>query len=280
MQPITVRMTLACLIAIALTGCHRRKANIEKVDDIYDARVGVLLGSMGEALAKQRFPKAEVKCFDEIPDAISAVAAGQLDAVITTQPAANLATSRHPRLRLLPQMLDDEETCLGLRLTDHEMLENINRILDELMADGTIGQLNGQWLTGGDPAKDIEIPVSESGTPLKVGICSLREPFTFKDPAGEVIGHNAVLARIVAGKLGRPIEFVDLKFAALIAALQTGKIDMIATGMSASEERRKQIAFSKPYYMNHQMVIVRSGPGSDQGAKPAILEKEIGRAHV
>ena len=62
---------------------------------------------------------------------------------------------------------------------------------------------------------------------------------------------------IIASKLNRPIEFSNMKFMALIPALQSGKIDMIVTGMTATKERKKFVDFSEPYFENAQVMLVR-----------------------
>ena len=48
-----------------------------------------------------------------------------------------------------------------------------------------------------------------------------------------------------------------MAFDGLIAALQSGAIDFIAAGMTATEERRQNVDFSEPYYESNQVIIVR-----------------------
>jgi len=58
-------------------------------------------------------------------------------------------------------------------------------------------------------------------------------------------------------KLQRPVEFSNMKFMALIPALQSGKVDLIVTGMTATDERKKFVDFTQPYYANAQVMLVR-----------------------
>lgn len=48
-----------------------------------------------------------------------------------------------------------------------------------------------------------------------------------------------------------------MNFDSLIAALQSDSIDLVAAGMTATEERRKNVDFSDPYYVSKQVVVVR-----------------------
>ena len=61
----------------------------------------------------------------------------------------------------------------------------------------------------------------------------------FVDKDGRVTGHDGEFARIIAARFGRPIEFSNMKFMALIPALQSGKVDMIISGMTAKWEPSK-----------------------------------------
>ena len=49
-----------------------------------------------------------------------------------------------------------------------------------------------------------------------------------------------------------------MNFDGLIAALLSGSIDFIAAGMTATEERRKNVDFSEPYYLSKQTIIVKA----------------------
>lgn len=46
-------------------------------------------------------------------------------------------------------------------------------------------------------------------------------------------------------------------FDALIPALKSGQIDMIASAMSATEERKKQVDFTAPYYIGGSVIVVQ-----------------------
>ena len=54
---------------------------------------------------------------------------------------------------------------------------------------------------------------------MKVGVSATREPFSFTDEKGRITGFDGEVARRIAAKLGRPVEFLDMKFSALIPAL-------------------------------------------------------------
>ena len=234
-----------------------------------------MTGSMGEGLARARWPQAQIKTFDDIMDAIVALKAGQLDTAIVPFPLGLQLEKTNADLRQLPERLDDEETAVAVRLEDAKLLEDINRVIAELKADGTLADMQKRWFKSDPgPYDEPEIELPTDGDILTIGVSATREPFTFVDKDGRVTGHDGELARRISAKLNRPIRFSDMKFMALIPALQSGKVDMIVTGMAATDERRKQVAFSDSYFQNAQVMIVRRSTGLQQtSANPSPNKK-------
>ena len=258
---------LAFMLLAATSGCARQEQIITRLDDAKHARIGVMTGSTGEAIVRSRFPDAEVKSFDDIMDAVAAMKSGQLDATVTGFPAALQVTKKNPELRLVSEPLDAEDTAIAVRKGDTELLAAVNRIIAELKADGTLESMRKRWFkTDLAPYEELAITPPAAGEVLRVAVSATREPFSFVDASGRVTGHDGELARTIGARLQRPVQFLDMKFMALIPALQSGKADLIITGMTATDERRKSVDFSQPYYANAQVMIVRAA--STQEAAP------------
>ncbi|MFM2094409.1 MAG: hypothetical protein RIS70_1533, partial [Planctomycetota bacterium] len=249
---------ISIAMGMAIAGCARQENLIETPDDAAHARIGVMTGSMGETLARQRWPQAQIKTFDDIMDAVVALKSGQLDTAVAGFPLALQLEKTNADLRQLPKRLDDEETAIAVRRDDAMLLDDVNRVIGELKADGTLEDMQKRWFkTDLEPYDEPEIALPDAGDVLTIGVAATREPFNFVDKNGRVTGHDGELARRIGSKLNRPIRFSDMKFMALIPALQSGKVDMIVTGMTATDERREQVAFSEAYFHNAQVLIVR-----------------------
>ncbi|AKB27418.1 Glutamine ABC transporter, periplasmic glutamine-binding protein [Methanosarcina siciliae T4/M] len=80
-----------------------------------------------------------------------------------------------------------------------------------------------------------------------VGTEAQFPPFEIVDSGGNVIGFDIDLLNAIAEDQGFKVEYLDQDFAGLIPALQTGNIDIIASGMTITEEREEQVDFSEPY---------------------------------
>jgi polar amino acid transport system substrate-binding protein len=250
------------LVLAALGGCGRNEKTIAGFADVGDAKIGVMTGSTGEEIARKRFAQGEIKSFDDVMDAVAAIKSQQIDAIVTAYPLALQVVKSNPELRRLPEPLDNEDTAIAVRKGNDALLADVDRVIGDLRRDGTLEAMKKRWFkTDSAPYDEPEIAEPAGGKPLRIGVAATREPFSFVDRHGRVTGHDGELARRIGAQLGRPVEFADMKFMALIPALQSGKIDLIVSGMTATEERKKSVDFTQPYFANAQVMLVRQPAG-------------------
>ncbi|MEX1110499.1 MAG: transporter substrate-binding domain-containing protein [Chthoniobacterales bacterium] len=83
--------------------------------------------------------------------------------------------------------------------------------------------------------------------PLRVGMDLSYPPFETIGPEGRPAGISVDLAEALGNALGRPVQIENMPFTGLIPALQSGKIDLIISSMTATPERARAVAFSEPY---------------------------------
>ena len=259
MKQVLLTIMALLLTGIGIAGCHKTENAITRLDDAKTAKIGVMTGTTGEEITKARFPNAQVKSFDDVMDAVAALKSGQLEAIVTALPTAVQVSKVNKEFTTLPEPLDNEDTAIALRKADSQLLADLNRIIAELKADGTLASMRKRWLkadTG--PYEELKLTPPTSGKLLKIGVSATREPLSFVDKDGRVTGHDGELARLISSKLNRPIEFSNMKFMALIPALQSGKVDMILSGMTATDERKKAVNFTRPYFANAQVMLVKN----------------------
>ncbi|QOX77954.1 ABC transporter permease subunit [Trichlorobacter lovleyi] len=257
MKPVLLTLMLLLTLVWA-PGCRETQKPITRLDDAKTAKIGVMVGTTGEQIARERFPQAQVQSFDDVMDAVAAMKSGQLEAIVTAYPTALQVTKLNPEFGLLQEPLKNDASSIALRKGEEKMLSDLNRIIGELEADGTLAAMRKRWFkTDLSPYQEPDITTPTAGTPLKIGVCATREPLSFVDKDGRISGHDSELARRISMKLNRPIEFFNMKFMALIPALQSHKIDLIISGMTATPEREKSVDFSRPYFPNPQVMLVR-----------------------
>ena len=94
---------------------------------------------------------------------------------------------------------------------------------------------------------------------LIVGTEPSFAPFEFPDGKdGEITGFDMDLIKAMAKKMGyEKVTIKGMGFDALIPAMNAGNIDVIISGMSITDARKKQVLFTDPYYESGLMVIVK-----------------------
>ncbi len=91
---------------------------------------------------------------------------------------------------------------------------------------------------------------------LKVGMELAYPPFEMTDERGRPSGVSVDLAHALGDRLGKKVAIENIPFDGLIPALKTGKIDLIVSSMTATEERAKSIDFSDPYLKTGLCLLV------------------------
>src|SRR5690349_3665901 len=94
---------------------------------------------------------------------------------------------------------------------------------------------------------------------IKVGTSADYPPFESVDESGNKVGFDIELMTEVAKRLGIKLEWVDMPFDSLIAAVQEGKIDASISAFNYSEERDQMIDFSDAYYTSEDAFTVAEG---------------------
>ncbi|MCG8548847.1 MAG: ABC transporter substrate-binding protein [Desulfobacterales bacterium] len=81
-------------------------------------------------------------------------------------------------------------------------------------------------------------------------------PFGYVDKAGKPAGFDVECANWIAKEMGFEVKHQAMDWDGIIPALNAKKIDFIASGMSATESRKKIVNFTLPYYEVSQVLLV------------------------
>jgi polar amino acid transport system substrate-binding protein len=93
---------------------------------------------------------------------------------------------------------------------------------------------------------------------FRVGMDLSYPPFETIDEKGQPAGISVEIAKALAEKLNLPLRIEAMPFVGLIPALQTGRVDCVISSMTATDERRKTVAFSEPYLTIGLAMLVNS----------------------
>lgn len=102
------------------------------------------------------------------------------------------------------------------------------------------------------------VPTTSAPKTYNVGIDVPYPPFSFIDEKGVATGFDVESMRWIAEKKGFNVEFQQTAWDGIIPALEAGKIDLIYSGMTITEERAQQVNFSIPYWQVNQTVSIHN----------------------
>ncbi len=114
---------------------------------------------------------------------------------------------------------------------------------------------------------------------LIVGMELAYPPFEMVETNGQPSGVSVDLAKALGKSLGREVEIQNIPFDGLIPSLQTRKIDLIISSMTATAERAKTIDFSDPYLKTGLCLLVgknsaiQSIADADKPGKTIVVKK-------
>lgn len=105
--------------------------------------------------------------------------------------------------------------------------------------------------------KDTSLQTIKTKGKLVLGLDDAFPPMGYRNENNEIVGYDIDLAKEVAKRLGVELVLQPIDWNAKEQELNTGKIDCIWNGFTITEERSKNMAFTKPYLKNAQVLVVK-----------------------
>lgn len=111
--------------------------------------------------------------------------------------------------------------------------------------------------------------------PVRVAIDPTFPPMEYiKD--GQRTGFDVDLAAALSEKMGRPLDYTDMDFKAMIPSVLAGRQDIVLSAIYITDERKKVVDFTDPYFSAGLVVMVRKDntaiqhPGDIAGKRVAV----------
>lgn len=280
---------LTALMLLTLTACGQKNADqtpdkvISGVDDLEGAKIGVQIGTVGDTYASDYEGDdagTEVARYNKGADAVQALKQNKIDCVIIDEQPALAFVDKNPELKILDEEFTNEDYAICVAKGNDELLDKINGALDELKQDGTLESIINNYIgvdAGKTPYVSSDDVIRDNGT-LTMATNAAFPPYEYYEN-GTIVGIDADMAQAIADKLGMNLVILDMEFDSIIAAVQSGKADFGAAGLTVTEDRLKNINFSESYTTAKQVIIVNTGEGANQQSlvekfKQVFIEKD------
>ena len=238
-------LALAALMVLSLAACGKKaQVAINSVEDLNGKKIGVQAGTTGEIYVQENVTDAQLGSYKS-------------GAVMLDELPAKSIVAQNDDLTIIDFNLEPEEYAIAVKKGNTELLDAINATIARMQADGSYEALVNAFMPAeGEAAIKVPETIETSGDVIKMGTNAAFKPFEYAGTS-EIVGFDISMAQNVAKDMGRKLQVEDMAFDSLLSALDTGTIDFVAAGMTATEERRQNVDFSEPYYSSKQVVIVR-----------------------
>lgn len=114
-----------------------------------------------------------------------------------------------------------------------------------------------------------------AGGKLVIGTDGTYPPLESLAPDGKFVGFDVDLGNAIGRELGRKVEWVNSAFDGIFPALLGRKFDLVISSVTITEDRRKSLAFSDPYYTAGQLLAIRKD-GPSYGGLADLRGKRVG----
>ena len=120
-------------------------SDVKSISDLEGKTVAAQQGTTGLELAKEELGDSEIRPFPEGPDAVNALKAGTVEGVIIDAPVAQNAVEKSGGVEIAEKIPTEEEYGIAVAQGDEEVLDEINKGLEEVMDDGTYKKIYEKW---------------------------------------------------------------------------------------------------------------------------------------
>ncbi len=233
-----------------------QKLEIKTPADLDGLRIGTQEGTTGDTYAQKTVKNAKVSSYKKGVDALIDLENGKLDCVIWDELPSQKAVEKRDKVKILDMDLTSEEYAIAVKKGNQELLDSINASIKRMKEDGTLDKISAVYIAEDETATLPEVPAATTDKKLVMGTNADFAPFEFREGT-EVVGFDVSMAEQIAADMGATLEVEDMDFGGIIAAVQSGKVDMGIAGMTVDEERLKNVDFSDTYFTAKQVVVVK-----------------------
>ena len=258
--------------------------------DLKGKKIASLTGTSFDVSINRVIDDVTHMYFNDASSMVQAVRSGKVSAWAADAPVARLVAAQFPDLVILPELICVDYYGLAVR-KGHPLGQQASEVIVRFQEDGTMKAMEDKWF-GADPAKkslpDLSGQDGFDGRAgcIRFGHDTVTEPMSYVGDKGASLGLDVELAVRIAHALNMKIERVPMNFGGLLSALQAEKVDLVAGCMTITEERKKSVDFTLPYYAGGQALLVKKvkpaneGPGTAKGEIADLHHLATGRVGV
>lgn len=120
-------------------------SQISSVSDLGGKRIGVQIYTTGEVYAND-IEDATIERFNKGSDAVDALIAGDIDAVVIDGEPAKVFVEENAGLVIIDEPLTEEEYAIGVAKDNPRLLKNVNSAIESLKQSGKLERITEKYI--------------------------------------------------------------------------------------------------------------------------------------
>ena len=251
-------LLLTVMIAIAFTGCSGdQKTSFQAKEDFEEARIGILLGSSFDVLAKEYLPEAERCYYGSLTDLLLTLRQHKVDGVLLDKAFYTSTRWGNDDLSYVEMEMPQTQYAVAFPHSGTELKAQMDEFIQKQTENGWLETLANKWFSKNEPTipdMDLSQLTGENGV-LRVATNSESIPFSYLKEGG-VCGFDFDFIFKFAMEYGYSLDIHSVSFSAILPGLKTEKYDIALCGITVTEERKESVLFSEPYYTSPIVMAV------------------------
>ena len=212
----------------------------------------------------------EIKTFPTTKLAIADLQSGVTEAVIGDYPViAYEARESAGQLTMAGAPFDKVEAGIAVAKDAGPLKAVLTDALRRIIEDKSYNNVLISWAL---TTAKIDAPAAPADLPavadvpqladgeLKVGMELSYAPMEFFNEFKQEAGVDVEIARALGTALGVEVSFVDMPFDALLGAVETGKVDVVISAVTITEERQTSVDFIKYLTLGSAILVPKANP--------------------
>lgn len=243
---------LASAACLSLASCTHQPEDhtlqLESEEDLSGLCVVTVNGSYYAKKLSER-TDIDLLLFTFEADALQALVLGKADVLVQDETILNSELRKEYGVRIAFKGEEHFPTALMFQKGDVALAKAMDAVQDSLQRCGALDSLKTYWLEEQYLLKKdyTHILPEAEGEPLRVASVTNMAPIAFQVD-GEWYGMEIDLARELARKVHRPVEFKLYDGGSALMALKTGMVDVLLGCIFITPERELEYRFPKPYH--------------------------------
>jgi len=242
---------------------------IPLIEELSQIKIGIKKGATNDETLKEKFPNIDVVLFEKTHDMVKALLEKRIFALIDEIPDVYNQLGKMGligAIKLSDETIERNDVRAFVPSANSGLVNLINRGISKIPLSELI-ELEKSWLPGITPYYELSTGSWLSSLNLEqrnwlknnssfsLGVDPSWEPFDYINEEGEHSGISSEYMSLISSKLNIETKVKsDLSWSQVIEQAKQSKIDILAA-VTITEQRKKYLAFSKPY-LSFPMVIV------------------------